>query len=74
MEVTMSFTDSRNRQETARFTVYRFADLGREERRGFQIIGREEWADEDDYRIEKRAAQQCGIQPGEICLVKFEFV
>ncbi len=74
--VTMSFKDSGNRTQTGTFTIYRRSDLTKDERyslidQGADLIGDEEWEDEDSATVEKKAALQAGIAQGESFYVTY---
>ena len=75
--VTVTFKDSRNKSATATFDVYNQADLASMEKfQRFDLlaietamrIGRDEWEDDETAEIEKMAAKEAGVLPGQRCV------
>lgn len=73
METSVTFINSKRQQQTVTFRVWRRDELTQEQfsdlcgvcGAGAQSITKADWADDDDFDIEKQAAQQVGIQRGE---------
>lgn len=76
MEITITFTNSMNNEQTETFSIIRKSEISRLERfglisQGYESVSRADWEDEGFASVEKAAALKAGIEHGEAFLVKF---